>query len=353
MISEEHMNQLLSVPAKEWGHVARQSWCVLCEELAAYEWTGPSEPFPFARKWELASALQKCIRRGDSLNSRKLIAKIDGIGPERAYLWKRLPVIACEDVGSGASELTTFVVACARVFTPNKSREVLMDVLAFLVKKLCEAPQRSRTACSLACIAELSAAGNLPDHRKPEDKEIFVSLTRRAQLLDCPDSPWRQWQRTNDWRGARLLRFLDFHLPFPVVPVGGQPSAHSQLHGLPSYCYDMYTRAGREMLRQLLSGCAGVEDVREILQNATVKDPLIAAGEALFFAEGGYVKDEQAYACVNDLTQRLFAARFGLSTTKWEQLRGAMNRAIKSGTIDRLRAFELNMRYAQASLFTL
>jgi hypothetical protein len=353
VITEEHMNQLLSVPAKEWGQVAQLSWRTLCEELAAYRWTGTSQPFPFARKWELASALQKCIRRGDGNGSRELIAMIAGTGPERTYFWRRLPVIACEDVGSGAFELTRFVVACSRTFTPKKSKDVLMTVLAFLVEKLCEASERSRTACSLACIAELAAKGNVPDHSEPEDEEIFASLTRRALLLDRPDSAWRQWQRTNDWRGARLLRFLDFQLPFPVESVEGLPSACSQLHGLPSYSYDLYTRAGREMLRQLLSGPAGAEDVRKILQSPRVKDPLIAAGEALFFAEGGYVKDEQAYACVNDLTQRLFAARFGLSTTKWEQLRGAMNRAIKSGTIDRLRAFELNMRYAQASLFTL
>jgi hypothetical protein len=353
MISEEHMNQLLSVPPKEWGHVARPSWCALCEELAGYQWTEPSQPFPFARKWELASALQKCIRRGDSSASRKLIAQIDGIGPARAYFWKRLPVIACEDVGSGAFELTTFVVACARVFTPKRSQDVLMSVFAFLVEKLCEAPHRSRTACSLACIAELAVKGNLPDHRKPEDGEIYESLRGRAQLLDRPNSAWRQWQRRNDWRGARLLRFLDFDLPFPVEHVEQHPSAHRQLYGLPSYCYDMYTRSGREVLHQLLSGVAGAQDVREILHNPGVKDPLIAAGEALFFAEGGYIKDELAYACVNDLTQRLFAARFGLSTIQWAQLRDAMNHAVESGTIDRIRAAELHMRYAQESLFTL
>jgi hypothetical protein len=353
MISEEHVNQLLSVPPMEWGHVARPSWCSLCEELAGYQWTEPSQPFPFARKWELASALQKCIRRGDSTGSRKLIAQIDGISPERAYFWNRLPVIACEDVGSGASELTTFVVACARVFTPKKSQDVLMAVFAFLIEKLCESPQRSRTACSLACIAELAATGNIPDHRKPEDDEIYESLATRGQLMDRPDSAWRQWQRKNDWRGARLLRFLDIDLPFPFEHIEGRPSRHTQLHGLPSYSYDMYTRAGREMLHQLLSGAAGAEGVCEILQNPRVKDPLIAAGEALFFAEGGYIKGERAYACVNDLTQRLFAARFGLSTIQWEQLREAMTSAVKGGTIDGLRAVELKRRYAQRSLFTL
>ncbi len=115
----------------------------------------------------------------------------------------------------------------------------------------------------------------------------------------------------------------------------------------------MYTRAGREMLHQLLSGSAGAKGVREILQNPRIKDPLIAAGEALFFAEGGYVKGERAYACVNDLTQRLFAARFGLSTIQWEHLGEAMASAVKGGTIDGLRAVELKKRYAQRSLFTL
>jgi hypothetical protein len=353
MISSKHVSELIHLPARAWGYSASGQWREMCEALETYEWELSPEPFPLSRKWELASALQKTIRRGDRHLALQLIAKIQSMRPqEHAYFWRRLAVIACEDVGSGNTELTVFVVACSQVFTPVQSKDVLFDVFGFLVERLCAVAVRSRIACTAACILEMLPIVGGQILLTSGDREILKKLEIQERELDDPRSGFRAWQRRNGWRTAGLLKFIDLALPSAITSVTGQPPPSTELHGLPSHTYDMYCRSGREVLRRLIQGVPEALGVRDMLNQEGVREPLEAAGEALFFAEGGYVKHEVECVEMVSLLHRFFATRFGLSQTGWVDLRMAMRQAVADGTLNRLRQGELSVRYSQASLFS-
>ena len=352
VISSTQFHTLLRFPAKEWNHAASDEWIELCEELRGYEWKLSPQPFPLSRKWELVSALQKVIRRGDQPLALQLIAKIEGMRPqEHAYFWRRLSVIACEDVGAGQEVLTLFVVACSQIFTPVQSKAILFDVFGFLVERLCTATRRSRTACTVVSIGEMLSADGSRTTLNQADREILCVIENHARQFDTPDTPFQAWQKRNDWRTAGLLKFLNLALPFPHTLVSCNPPPSAQLHDLPSYSYDMYTRSGREVLRRLIAGGQAAREISAILNAPDARDPLTAVGEALFFVEGGYVKGEVEYADLAAFHHRVFAARFGLSESGWSALRIAMNRIVVDGTIDEMRDRELGIRYAQTTLF--
>ena len=353
MISSVQYSVLLSFPETEFGLSASSRWVELCEQLSTYSRQHEARHFPSVRKWELVSALQKAIRRGDRSVAMQLIAMIEGTTGESSYFWRRLPVIACEDIGIGDSDLTVFTVACSQTFTPVKSKAVLFDVFAFLVGKLCSTPNLSRTACDLACIESNLRADSKQPLANLADEILIAAIESRNRELTLPDTSWRRWQRKNDWRGSQLLRFHEMNLPFPLLSRHTSLPPFRMIQGLPNYCYDMYTRVGRTVLHSLLSGVAGAERIRNLLSEPGVCEPLLAAGEALFFEEGGLLQDEVGYECVADLNQRLFANQFGLGMERWQELRAHMRAAIQLGIVDTLREKEVSRQYAQLPLFQL
>jgi replication-associated recombination protein RarA len=54
----------------------------------------------------LVSAFQKAIRRGDKVMALPLVSAMHSLPEEYGYFWKRLWVIACEDVGLADDTLT-------------------------------------------------------------------------------------------------------------------------------------------------------------------------------------------------------------------------------------------------------
>ena len=76
-----------------------------------------------------------------------------------------------------------------------------------------------------------------------------------------------------------------------------------------------------------------------------------AAGEALFFTEGGFVQGEVFYAPVRQLRHQTLATQFGLSDDQWNELLRSMEATVDSGIVDQLRAEELDIRSLQGELF--
>jgi MgsA AAA+ ATPase C terminal len=113
--------ELLSYPNNKWGENVSERWVSLCTALRDYEAPCRSLAINKERKWELVSAFQKSIRRGDKQMALRLISAMDSMPEEYAYCWRRLCVIACEDVGPADDVLASFVVACATVFPPKKT----------------------------------------------------------------------------------------------------------------------------------------------------------------------------------------------------------------------------------------
>jgi len=72
--------------------------------------TSPPAPLPVDR-WVASSALQKAVRRGEALIA--LRAGLSYLSLDRAGFWRRLPVIAAEDIGIGDWEVVTQVIAAS------------------------------------------------------------------------------------------------------------------------------------------------------------------------------------------------------------------------------------------------
>jgi hypothetical protein len=60
---------------------------------------GDISPIVISDKYLLSSALQKCIRRGAAVQSIAIAVRLHQIDP--AYLPRRIPIIALEDIGLG------------------------------------------------------------------------------------------------------------------------------------------------------------------------------------------------------------------------------------------------------------
>src|SRR5437868_14810433 len=97
--SQARVTELATYPEHFFGEPASEKWLSLCSSLSKYQ--PPSGDFVIKkeRKWELASALQKSIRRADRATALRLISAIENMPDEYAYFVRRICVIACEDVG--------------------------------------------------------------------------------------------------------------------------------------------------------------------------------------------------------------------------------------------------------------
>src|SRR5438094_3879785 len=168
------------------------------------------------RKWELVSAFQKSIRRGDKETALRLVSAMDSMPEEYAYLWRRLCVIACEDVGPADDVLASFVVACSTVFPPKKTAGENYRIISYLAEQMCDLPRRSRIYCSYGAIEPAILNRNLPEVTL-RDQEIVSAILQRRAALQVPDNPWLEWQRKNDWRAEGLLRFVGLRLSIDMT----------------------------------------------------------------------------------------------------------------------------------------
>src|ERR1035437_3608789 len=145
MMFDIQFKELLNYPTTHWGETPSWRWAELCERMREYQ--GPPRSLVLdnrERKWELISAFQKSIRRGDKAMALRLVSAMDSMPEEYAHYWRRLCVISCEDLGPADDTLATFVVACSSVFSPKKTGEKNYDLLCFLTEKMCGLRNRSR-----------------------------------------------------------------------------------------------------------------------------------------------------------------------------------------------------------------
>jgi hypothetical protein len=96
-----------------------------------------------ARKWLYASALQKCIRRGMTHCAIRFAIQLHSI--DEAYCWRRLAIIALEDIGFGDALSAALALEANR---NHRFRQQLGErwVLATVVTGLSEAT-KSRALC--------------------------------------------------------------------------------------------------------------------------------------------------------------------------------------------------------------
>ena len=342
-ISPSKMSQLVAYPTMI-GLNSIQRWNLLCDGLLAYKAPPKSLTLSPRRKWELVSALQKSIRRGDCDSALTALSAMDGIPHEYPYFWRRLCVIACEDIGFADDELATFVIACSVIFTPIKTGAANYGLFCFLTEQMCALARRSRIYCSLAVVDDMSRDFGLPA-LTASDRLILAAVAHRKTEIRESKHPWRDWQRKNGWRTEGLLQYLDFTLPFKTSLVTAPLPISKPICSLPNYCYDMHTRVGLTVLKRIAAGVEGAEAVGLLLRRHRVKTPHIAIGWALFFVEGGRTGGEVKYEEVSDLEQRVIAHRFGLPVDVWRELRALVSGVVDCGVVDQQRSRVSNDAY--------
>ncbi|MCU1269940.1 MAG: hypothetical protein JWN74_1234 [Acidobacteriaceae bacterium] len=341
---DRQIEELLSYPHRWWGENPSDRWISLCFGMRGYHPPSRCLALGEQRKWELVSAFQKSIRRGDKRTALQLVSAIDSMSEECAYFWKRLCVIACEDIGPGDDVLASFVIACAAVFPPKATGTKNYDLFCFLAEQMCDLANRSRIYCSCGIIEAATVNSTLPELESGERPTVSTILEYKEAVQRAQTS-WKAWQKKNDWRTAGLLRFLGLKLPLEMTQDDTPLPPSKTLFDLPSYCYDMYTRVGLTMLRRLTQGVYGAEGIKELFQENKIKSPHKTLGEALFFVEGGRIHGELFYEPLRSLEQRLFAHQYGLSLKTWLELQVLMAKALQDGIVDRLREEVLHQFY--------
>jgi replication-associated recombination protein RarA len=137
---------------------------------------------------EIRSVLQKSIRRGDVEEAVLAAYELYCTGPEvEELLWRRLEVIATEDVGMGLPTAPILIEAlnAQRLRIPHTADRWIFAVHA--VRTLAEAA-KDRTSCDLAAWAELVVSTG---ERMVEIQDFHVDHhTRRGVELGRGPSFW-------------------------------------------------------------------------------------------------------------------------------------------------------------------
>src|SRR6266542_5237637 len=134
-------------------------------------------------RWIASSVLQKSIRRGDVELAQRAACTLNAF--DRGAIWRRLVVIACEDIGVGDIDalLETFLAATSTDFRRQCGEA---SVLGAVVRRLAEAV-KDRSADYLACAAK--------DHSDLSEICDFcrkASLEQRLQFLADISQPLAQ-----------------------------------------------------------------------------------------------------------------------------------------------------------------
>jgi hypothetical protein len=124
--------------------------------------------------------MQKSIRRGDSLTAQRALRTLYQHDPSST--WRRLLIIACEDVGIGA--LGAVVMTAARSADAKALREIGRDEVAALAtaQMLAEAP---RTAAPTCCSVTLHD----PALENMRSRCRSISVARRLEFVVDPKLP--------------------------------------------------------------------------------------------------------------------------------------------------------------------
>ena len=277
-------------------------------------------------RWIASSLLQKSIRRGDSEIAYRAACRyqeLDGSG-----IWRRLIIIAFEDVGGGdigALIDTVFAIAC----TEWRRACGEASVLKFIVRRLAEAP-KDRSGDYLIC-----AAHDHPCFSEMRDACRKASLVERLQLLADFSQPLAKravaawfasginWRYETQVQGGDLRALASVYrnlgageqlansmvlaakrAPEPLVALvpliwlevqrSGPISVRSDpvpetkiIAGVPLYAFDKHTRLGKRAIERLLSENKPLRDciVRFLAKGSPKKPAEIAA----FYADAAPV----------------------------------------------------------------
>ncbi|HUK11362.1 MAG TPA: hypothetical protein VLX09_26080, partial [Stellaceae bacterium] len=141
----------------------------------------PPEPLPTDRG-VACSALQKAIRRGESATA--LRAGFTSLSLDRPGFWRRLPIIAAEDVGGADARLVAGVTLASLAPCWRRSAGGDWPVAAWLIEGLCQAlKERGMPALYQAALSHPDFAEACTELGRASDQELLLRLIDRSTPL--------------------------------------------------------------------------------------------------------------------------------------------------------------------------
>lgn len=301
----------------------------------------------------LSSGWQKAIRRGDHHLASKCALELHRRDPD--YIWRRIRIIALEDISVGDLEVVATVLAVAgkRVLQRGLGERRLVS---YLSGQLADA-RKSRTACDLAVLLPLYG---LADELPAVDPSLRVF--DRSKLFSLA-SAWRETtaysaQVAGRWRtiskGSPRLRdaYLDLIEAPPLVrfiavrgggtealnallvpayqlmttghshpvPMPPAPASWDLISGLPAYAFCMYSAPGMQVISEFLKHTLWGSR----LQALDVRNPKKALGHLIFYTEGGHLSRplEVLHApAIREWSEEVSLGRFGIPPDQIAQLK--------------------------------
>ncbi len=337
----------------------------------------PPTPLPVDR-WVASSALQKAVRRGETLLA--LRAGLTYLSSNKAGFWRRLPVIAAEDVGVGDSGVVTQVITAAVEGGWRRSAGGDWRVASYLVARMCEAPkERSTDYLLLAALAH-------PDFEKECARLALAEAAELVALVRDETSPLptravAAWYLagTGRLRGTRLparrgepealfAAYGDMGAPRSLVAACRSAAVRTQyplpvflplvwsaarasrtrqvvtldigpprvVRGMPLWAFDKYTPIGRQALRTLLASSAPVRTY--LAEHLPKGRRLEALGVAVFYVEGGEVRHQLVWDQTEVLTTLGIEGDLSRTGLRREAVRGLLQIVRENlGDLDRIR----------------
>ncbi|QZI85739.1 hypothetical protein CPT_Summit_088 [Stenotrophomonas phage Summit] len=324
----------------DWGDLitsmmSRKTW----EKLPQMKHLNP------ARKWEVVSAYQKAVRRGDLAVALKMVAAIDCTGDMEMlkYMWRRVLTTVAEDCGPASPGLMAFVMA-AHEWTKKEVWGSQVAIIAVLTEMMCLYP-RSRTYCAMSIIEgklkeKLKVGGGYVDlSMTPLDDWELEFLDYLANRPDELEQTVAWWCRKKGWLTEHLSDYYSFSPELVDRPEEQFPEVET-IAGLPSYAYDMHTKIGKTLLYKI-----GGEPELDMLKDTQCNDKPKALGWAMFFCEGGRIRDELWDVRIAQLEKKVAYGQFGMSAEEGAELEKGMWTVINSGRVNARRAYAAKAMY--------
>lgn len=311
----------------------------------------------------LASLWQKAIRRGQM--EWAVMAALELHQRNPAYVWRRMRVIALEEVSVGDLGLVARVLAIAGK-QALRARLGERQLLVHLTRELSRS-RKCRTPCDMASwLDPLGEAGE--ETRLPGRTADFVGgdmevIRRSAQAWRdaVPISMRVNGRWTSSGQGSRYRRdaFLEWIDAPPLLrfivergsgtyalntlcaptaqlkalgsmtrpPVMPLECSDELIAGIPAYAYCMYSMQGREAQRQFLKRTRWAEDERI----RDTRQALNVLGNLVFYVEGGYcaeVLDVARGGEIERASEQTLLERLGIRSDDIPSLKESVREAL-------------------------
>ena len=295
-------------------------------------------------KWLLSSALQKCIRRGLAVQSIAIATRLHQIDP--AYLPRRMPIIALEDIGLGDAMVCHDVLTvCASLkwwgVDVNRTIAFLVSIMANAIKSraACDAfsltevhPDRDillqkHLKCNatdlidMACdqdlaqierIFALRVLGGVTENRNGTYKTLsrcdIRALESVGSRLGLPKVVCWLISRQRKTAGMAAMLPIAFEAGHnATVHIGREfPRALDKIGGLPLCTLDMYTKLGRTALKHFFQTTKALQDFAS--QHVPRQDPQPLINLAMFQTESSLLDQFLTSPKLDDLKHTADAA---------------------------------------------